>query len=651
MTASESTIFTPKSSEPTTTGWCFSNKVHGFPKWASSHRWGSHSQPVFERPMLVVLLLLNAALYFTNIGANGWANSFYSAAVQAGSMDTKALFFGSSDWGNSIAVDKPPLSLWVMGLSVRLFGFHPVAMLLPQALMGVSTTLLIYLLVRRYFSAPAALFSGLVFFSTPIITLMSRYNNPDPLMILLMVASVWFVMRSIDSGRGRYFVIAAAFLGLAFMTKQLQGLLCVPALGLAYLLQTLQSWPSRIRTIGAGIAALFVTGGLWMAVVDLTPQSQRPYVGGSPTNSALQLAFGHNGLGRVFGADDPVTPQIPTQFRAADSDAGLFRLLNANYNQEASWLLFAALLATVLLAMYWREPLATRGGRALSLIAGVWLITAFLLLSFMGNDIHTYYTAALAPPLAMVLGIAMHVSIKMRRSLKYKLPGAVIAFTALTCCWLILGGTSGWPDWLGTTVLTIGVVSISALVLRPPSAKVEVVFALVLCAALLCGPVITSVRNVSVAFSGSNPLSGMPSKNPAGISHLLESMRKDELPREHDIAFGRMPDVGILGILEGASGCTWAGATYPSQTAARLQLQAHRSVMPIGGFEGNDPSPTLDTFKRLVASGEICYYIEQETYMEGQRTDSSVSAISSWVRGNFRPQNFGSSIAFRLKND
>lgn len=615
--------------------------------------WRGRSQdPRWERPTLLAILAANSVLYGWNLGINNWANYFYSAAVQAGTMDGKAFFFGSSDWGNSITVDKPPLSLWVMGLSVRLFGFNPVAMLLPQVVMGIATTLLIYLVLRRCTSGAAALFGAAVFFTTPIVTLMSRYNNPDPLMLLLMVAAAWFVLRSIETGRWHFFVVSGALLGLAFMTKQMQGLLSLPALGLAFVLFSPQRWLKRMGTIAAGLGALVVTGGLWMTIVDLVPTDERPYVGGSPSNSVLQLTLEYNGIQRIAGTDSAAgAQQLPSQFRAVDSDAGLFRLLNANYNQEASWLLFAALLALALLAITWRKHQGTRAIRSLTLLSGLWLLTTFLLLCFMGNQIHTYYTAALTPPLALVLGIALDALVMMASSSLARIIGAVIALTGLLTSWLIIGGTVAWPDWLPTTLLGVGIASVSALVIRPPNRTLEITASLLLGASLLCGPVITSVHNVTVAFNGSNPVSGGLTKNPTGISHLLESLRRNDLPWAHDIAFGRVPDAALVDALAGTRGCTWAAASYASQTAARLQLESGRPVMPVGGFAGSDPSPTLDEFKDKVAAGEICFLVQQEAFIEVQATESESSAISTWVENTFPKETIGGTTVYRLRND
>ncbi|MGF9650256.1 glycosyltransferase family 39 protein [Pseudarthrobacter oxydans] len=610
---------------------------------------GRPEDPIWERPSLLGVLAVNAVLYGWNLGINGWANYFYSAAVQAGSMDAKAFFFGSSDWGNSITVDKPPLSLWVMGASVRLFGFSPLALLLPQVIIGIGTTLLIYLILRRCVSGVAALFGAFVFFTTPIVVLMSRYNNPDPLMLLLMVASVWFTLHAIETGRGRFFVLAGAFIGLAFMTKQLQGMLNVPALGLAFIIFSRQGWQRRLTTSATAIAAMVLTGGLWMTIVDLIPADQRPYVGGSPSNSVLDLTLAYNGIDRIVGSgEDFAAMQTPAQFRPVESDAGLFRLLNANYNQEASWLLFTAVVAVIVMALLRKKlPKACITG-ALVVVSGLWLLTAFLLLSFMGNQIHTYYTVALAPPLALVLGLTVETLIINRCSLQARICGAVIAMIGLLTSWLILGGTSEWPVWIPTAFLGVGVLALAALTVKPPAPAIEAYAACLLGLALLAGPIATSIHNVMVGHNGSNPLSGMPSKNKASISHLMQSLKNNELPWGHDIAFGRVPDEAVVNALADSKGCTWAAASYASQTAARLQLDSQRPVMPLGGFAGSDPSPTLGDFKDKVAAGEICYFVEQEAVLEVQAADDASAAISRWVEGNFQSEKLGDTTVYRL---
>ncbi len=189
----------------------------------------------WERPALLALLLVTGALYLWDLSASGWANSYYSAAVQAGSQSWTAFFFGASDAAASITVDKPPASLWVMGLSVRIFGLNSWAMLVPQALMGVATVGVVYASVRRYFSAQAGLLAGAVVALTPVAALMFRFNNPDALLVLLLTLAVYVTLRAVEDGRTRWLVLAGALVGLGFLTKQLQAFLVLPGIAAVYL--------------------------------------------------------------------------------------------------------------------------------------------------------------------------------------------------------------------------------------------------------------------------------------------------------------------------------------------------------------------------------------------------------------------------------
>jgi 4-amino-4-deoxy-L-arabinose transferase-like glycosyltransferase len=385
-----------------------------------------------------------------------------------------------------------------------------------------------------------------------------------------------------------------------------------------------------------------------MMIVDLIPGNMRPYVGGSPTNSVIELTFAYNGIDRIISKGQmPEAMQVPAKFNPVESDAGLLRLFNANYNQESSWLLIVALFAVGIMAASWRKLQDDGPRRPLVLLSGIWLITAFLLLSFMGDQIHTYYTAALGPPLALVLGLAADALIGNRHRVLVRVGGGIGALLGILTSWLILGGTAEWPGWLPTSVLGAGIAAIAALVVRPPSLKIERAAAGLLVASLLCGPAITSVHNVTVTFNGSNPLSGVLSRNPASISHLMASLRNNELPWGHDIAFGREPDGAVLEALRSTS-CKWAAATYASQTAARLQLESGHAVMPLGGFAGSDPSPTPEEFKKTVAAGDICYFVQQEAFLEVQAAESASTAISRWVQENFASTKLGGTTVYKL---
>ncbi|GAA0296087.1 hypothetical protein GCM10010302_38470 [Streptomyces polychromogenes] len=258
-------------------------------------------RPRWERPAYAALLLATAVLLLWNLGSSGYANSFYSAAVQAGSESWKAFFFGSSDAGNSITVDKPPAALWPMMLSVRMFGLGSWQILVPQALMGVATTAVLYAAVRRQFGPAAALLSGAAFALTPVAALMFRFNNPDALLTLLLTVTVYCVLRALDGARTGWLVGAGVAIGLGFLTKTLQAFVILPPLALLYAVCAPTRLRRRLGQLLLAGAAMVVSGGWWVAVVELWPASSRPYIGGSQHNSFLELTFGYNGLGRLNG--------------------------------------------------------------------------------------------------------------------------------------------------------------------------------------------------------------------------------------------------------------------------------------------------------------------------------------------------------------
>ncbi|MCO4263378.1 glycosyltransferase family 39 protein [Pseudarthrobacter sp. MDT3-26] len=594
---------------------------------------------------------MNATLNFWNLGINGWANAYYSAAVQAGSIDWKAYFFGSLDWGNSITVDKPPLSLWIMGLSARIFGFSPESMMAPQAAMGVLTTFLIYALLRRNFSAPAAIGAAAVFFTTPIITLLSRYNNPDPLMLLLMVAAAYLVVRAVDSGSIRTIVWAGTLLGLAFMTKQLQALLCVPALGAAFLLASKSPLWHRLRVGFACLAALLVSGAAWMIIVELIPPSGRPYVGGSPSNSIIQLTVGYNGIERIISTqEDPVIQLIPEGFRSEKSDAGLFRLFNANFAQEGSWLLIVALLACLIIAMNWRQLMAEPGKLATA-VAGVgWFLTTYVLLSFMGNEIHTYYTAAMVPPLTLVIGVAVDVLISCRITVAARLSICVTGFLGSAFAAAILNAGSGWPNFIGPAIVIVGCVGSVLIAIRPPFGWIDKVAVGLLVLALLAAPSVVSVYNAASPHAGSNPLSGPVTKSEVTISRFLEGASKGDPLWAQELGFGLEPGEALIARLSGATNCRWAAATYPGQTAAKYQLAVGKPIMSISGFMGVDPSPTLQQFQEEVESGNICYLVAQQSHLDVPGRSSTLKEISVWVEQTFESEIVDGAEVFDLRN-
>jgi 4-amino-4-deoxy-L-arabinose transferase-like glycosyltransferase len=241
------------------------------------------------RLALLVLLGATAVLYLYGLGASGWANSFYSAAVQAATKSWTAMLFGSSDAANAITVDKPPAALWVMDVAARIFGVNAWSILVPQALEGVAAVGLLYATVRRCASAGAGLLAGAVLALTPVAALMFRFNNPDALLVLLLVLAAYATVRALERAGTWWLVLAGSAIGFGFLAKMFQAFLVVPAIALVYLIAAPTPLRRRIGQTLLGGLAMLVAGGWWVALVALWPAGSRPYIGGSQHNSVLNL--------------------------------------------------------------------------------------------------------------------------------------------------------------------------------------------------------------------------------------------------------------------------------------------------------------------------------------------------------------------------
>ena len=313
---------------------------------------GRYRDPAWVRPCLLALLLGTAVLYLWGLGASGWANTYYSAAVQAATKSWKAFFFGSFDASNAVTVDKSPLFLWPMALTARVFGVSSWSILVPEALEGVAAVGVLYLAVRRWFSAGSALLAGAVLALTPVAALMFRFNNPDAALVLLLVVGAYGMIRAVERGSTWWLVFAFSMVGCGFLAKMLQALLVLPAFGLVYLIAAPVSMWKRVWQLTAACAALLVSAGWWIAIVELWPASSRPYIGGSQHNSVLELIFGYNGFGRLTGNETGSVGGGGGQ-TGMWGPTGITRMFGAEFGTQISWLLPAALILLVA-GIVWR---------------------------------------------------------------------------------------------------------------------------------------------------------------------------------------------------------------------------------------------------------------------------------------------------------
>ncbi|MEU1984992.1 glycosyltransferase family 39 protein [Nocardia sp. NPDC019395] len=648
---------------------------------ATAHVSGPGRANRWEFPALAVLLLATGLAYLYNLSASGWANSFYSAAIQAGSVSWKAFFFGSSDAANSITVDKPPASLWVMELSVRLFGLNSWSMLVPQVLLGLATVALLWATVRRSFGPAAGLIAGLVVAVTPVFALMFRFNNPDALLVFLMVAAVWAMTRAVDDGRWRWLVLTGTCIGFGFLAKQLQVMLVVPVLALVYLFAGPPKLGKRIAQLFAAGAAMVVAAGWWLLAVELWPADSRPYIGGSQNNSIIELTLGYNGLGRLNGNEaGSVGPggELPPGGNGMWGQTGITRMFDQMQGGQIAWLIPAALVALVAGLLLRGRAARTDAARAQILLWGGWLLVTGLVFSYMAGIFHQYYTVALAPAIAALTGIGGVLFWRNRSRWWVRVSAAVAVGPTTATAWMLLSRSADFVPWLRWMILVGGIVATLALLLPLPR-RAAVAAALLAGVVGLAGPVAYTVDTLNSAHAGSIPSAGpntgmfggmrppgmrggdggpgMPGGAPNGTNGMggMPPAGIAQGPGGSTGAGGRAdggmgrpgggPGGGVMSasapgdalvalLEENADAYTWAGATVSANSAAGYQLATELPVMPIGGFNGSDPSPTLEQFQQYVDSGQIHYFLGGSGGGPGGRSGTG-SEITQWVQEHF----------------
>ncbi|MFG1754802.1 glycosyltransferase family 39 protein [Streptosporangium sandarakinum] len=633
---------------------------------------GAPGDPRWARPGLWAVLALAAVLYTWALGRNGYANDYYAAAILSGTRSWKAFFFGALDAGSFITVDKPPLALWVMGLPARIFGFGTWSMLLPQALAGVAAVGILHSAVRRALPGKeghaAALLAALVMTLTPITVAINRDNNPDTVLVLLLVAAAWLCQESVRTGRTRTLVLSAVAVGLAFNTKMLQAYLAVPAFAAVHLFLAPGTVARRLGRLLAAGAALVVSSAWWMAIVDLWPAGSRPYVGGSSDNSVRDLVVGYNGLGRIFGgeggppgrgaAGNPPTgvpADLPEDLpRYVLGGGGGFggapgagRLFNDILAGQISWLLpFAALALVAGLVLAFRGSL--RDARAALPLWGGWLAVHYVVFSFAEGIFHPYYTTAMAPAVAALTGIGgvlMWRAARRSRAWTVVLAGGIVVTGAWS--FAVLRRSPDFAPWLAWAVIAAAVAAAALLLARLGARARRLVAATVLVTGLfagLAGPAAYALTPLGSPVMGTNPtagpagsgMPGMPGGGGRGMpGRFLEGTGADGSgnappgetgerssgegtgdgsgePRPRLIMGG--PGGGIdrklLDYLERNQGsATWLVAVDSAQSAASAILSTGRPVIAMGGFSGSDPAMSVTRIKELVSTGRLRYVL------------------------------------------
>ena len=405
----------------------------------------------WHRVVLAAILTLSAFVNLFQLTSEGYGNTYYAAAVKNMLTSWRNFFFVTFDAG-FVSVDKPPLGFWIQAASAKVFGFQGWSIILPQALAGVLSVALVYHLVRRAMGPAAGLIAALTLAVTPISVAISRHNNLEGLLVLVILLATWAFVLAAETGRLRWLILGAFLIGLGFNIKMLEAFLVVPACFLLYLIAAPVTWPRRIIHLGLATVVLLVVSLSWATAVDLTPPDQRPYVGSSSNDTMMDLIVGHNGAGRLTGQDNDV------------GDRGPLRLLREPVVEQIGWLLPLAAVGLAVAIWQERRPRPLNRRQQALVLWGTWFTTQSVFFSIAGDwDLH--YLAMLSPAVAALVGIGVVVLWREYRSPEWRgwiLPVALAVTAGLQT--QVLTNYSDWYAWLPPLIVILFVGAIAGLV-------------------------------------------------------------------------------------------------------------------------------------------------------------------------------------------
>ncbi len=561
---------------------------------------------VLQRGLVVAILLLAGVENIGGVWRNGYGNTYYAAAVKSMALTWHNFFFASFDPGGFLAVDKPPLGFWIQVVSVKLFGFSPLSLLLPEAVAGTISVALLYHLVSHAWGPLAGILAALTFALTPITVATNRNNTMDSLLVLVALLAAWATLRAIRTAHLRWLLLCAVLIACGFNIKGPQAYMVVPAFVALYLGGSTIPWSSRKVHLALAAAALVAVSIGWALAVDTIPAAQRPFVGSSGDDTEVGLMLGYNGLDRLFYGDRLSVLNAPQQVLGYGPGApGVLRLLNRQLAGQTGWLLSLAVVGLlVAAARIWSCPSTSRMLQSL-LLWGTWLITEGGFFSFNGF-FHPYYLAMLTPAICALAGIGVAVLWN-----DYGCPGwrgwgllaAILGTAAVQMA--ILVSFPGWNDWLIPLIgglcalgagllaapwLTRGMEASSRYRSRPAHAGIAAAIGIF---ALLIAPATWTAISVWHQGAATAPFAG------PDLLHISDAQPHDEVPM-----------VELARYLRAHRGQARYLAGVPNaQLAAPLILGTGQPVLTFGGFAGQDETVTVDRLAAMVASGTLRWFI------------------------------------------
>lgn len=579
--------------------------------------WRSPSdQPAWARPALLGIATLATVLYAVNLARSGYA-MYYAVAVKSMSVSWPAFWTGAFDPAASITIDKLAGSFLPQALSARILGFHQWSLALPQAVEGVLAVLITYRVVRRWCGAGAGLLAAALFATTPIVASMFGHSMEDgALTLCLMLAADAFGL-AMARGSLAWLTAAGGWIGLGFQAKMMQAWLMLPAFLITYLLFARARTRVRVAHLAVSGAMTLAVSLAWVLALTLVPEQHRPYVDGTTSGDAFAMVFGYNGLDRAgFHVPGALVSGFTSGSPAPGGEAGSWTaLIQDRFATQIGWLYPLALAGLVLGLVRWRRTGSGTPDRPGFVFWGLWLLTAAAVLSRITIQ-HNAYLAVLAPPLAALAAAGAVTAWRAYRdgSARWLLPLVVILQAAWTAG-LAIRYPSFLP-WLAWTAPGIAVLAAVASWRRPMHASV----AAVAVAAAVAMPAAWGMSVLDPRYAGTSFEAGAGPSGPVGVR--LDDDTTDTLTPAR-----RRLDIYLS---EHRDGRTYLAATSSWRTAGQFIVPTGHPYLPLGGFTGAAPFPTLAGVQRMVAAGELRYFVLGGADGIGGN-DTESYRITSWV--------------------
>jgi len=578
------------------------------------------------------ILLLGGALRLFNLDQNGYSREYYAAAVRSMLGSWHNFFYNSFDPGGFVTLDKPPVGIWVQALFAKLFGFSAINALLPQVLLGLLAVLLVYLLVRRTFGQPAALVAALALAVNPGSIAVDRSNNLESCLVVVLLAASYFAMRATETGRLRYLACAMLMVGIGFNVKMAAALIITPAIVLAFFFfnRQLSLWRHFKYQVAAG-SIMIVVALSWVVAFDLTPADKRPFAGSTKNNSMLELVLKHNGTDRFTNPSSKIElaakpGELPPELYDT-SPVGPLRLFRPLQAGQFAWLLPLA-IAGVLLG--WRAGANMRERRIALAIWTGWLATYWFVFSAAGGPFHTYYLAALAPPLAALAGIG---ALEIWNRYGEGASAAalfVLALTAAWQAWLFYGQAgSSAPIWLTTIAsASLLLIALAAVLYATGVMRKRPLLSAIPLTALLALPLVAALSVVIIRPNVIAPAATLADY--AGGAQPEDAARAN--PRRRDASRAKL----IAFLIEHRGSEKFIVAVENALIAAPLIISTGEPVMTLGGYLGTDPILTPEKLRELVARGVVRYAMIGGLSLT-KRNQAQEVAMRDWIRSAAAP--------------